>query len=108
MKKIDRLFKIPEQSFFLFGPRGTGKSTLIKDVFPDAVYIDFLLPDLFRTYSAEPERLRKVVAGNKEKKVFILDEIQKVPELLSVVHNLLEEKKGWQFILTGSSARKLK
>jgi len=108
MKKLERFFKVPDQSFFLLGPRGTGKSTLIKDIFKEAVYLDFLLPDVFRSFSARPERLKEVVFGNRDKQVFVLDEVQKVPELLSVVHSLLEEKKDWKFVLTGSSARKLK
>jgi predicted AAA+ superfamily ATPase len=108
MEKIKRFFKVPKQSFFLFGPRSTGKSTLIKDFFPNALYFDLLLPDVFRNYSARPERLIELVHANPDKKVIVLDEVQKVPELLDVVHNLLEEKKERQFILTGSSARKLK
>jgi len=108
MEKVIRIFKPLEKSFFLLGPRGTGKSTLIKDSFPDAVYIDLLLPDVFRTYLAHPERLREIVMANRDKKVIVIDEVQKVPEILEVVHSLMEEKKGRQFILTGSSARKLK
>jgi len=109
MEKIRRIFDVSsDQSFFLLGPRGTGKSTLIKELFSDAVYIDLLLPDICRSYSAKPERLRELVYAQSNKKRFIIDEIQKAPELLTVVHSLIEEKKGWQFILTGSSARKLK
>jgi predicted AAA+ superfamily ATPase len=108
MEKVIRIFKPVQKSFFLLGPRGTGKSTLIKDSFPDAVYIDLLLPDIFRTYLSRPERLRELVMANRDKKVIIIDEVQKVPEILEVVHSLMEEKKGRQFILTGSSARKLK
>ena len=108
MEKVRRNFYIDDQSFFLLGPRGTGKSTLIKDIIPDSLYIDLLLPDVFRNYSAKPERLRDVVYANKDKRVIVLDEIQRVPELLGAVHSLIEEKKGWQFVLTGSSARKLK
>jgi predicted AAA+ superfamily ATPase len=108
MEKVIRIFKPVQKSFFLLGPRGTGKSTLIKDSFPDAVYIDLLLPDIFRTYLSRPERLRELVMANRDKKVIIIDEVQKVPEILEVVHSLMEEKKGQQFILTGSSARKLK
>ncbi|MBI5399035.1 ATP-binding protein [Candidatus Saganbacteria bacterium] len=108
MERISRLFEAPSQSFFLFGPRGTGKSTLIKALFAEASYIDLLLPDVFRNYKARPERFIDYVHGNETKKIFILDEVQKVPELLDVVHSLIEEKKGWLFVLTGSSARKLK
>lgn len=108
METISRFFNIPDQSFFLLGPRGTGKSTLITKLFPDAIYLDLLLPDLYRAYSARPEKLIELVQANEEKKVVIIDEVQKIPEILDVVHHLLEEKKGWKFILTGSSARKLK
>jgi predicted AAA+ superfamily ATPase len=108
MEKVVRIFKPAQKSFFLLGPRGTGKSTLIKDSFPDAFYVDLLLPDVFRTYLAHPERLRELVMANRDKKVIVIDEVQKVPQILEVVHSLIEDKKGWQFILTGSSARKLK
>lgn len=108
MKFIKRLFKEPKQSFFLFGPRGTGKSTLIQKHFHNALWIDLLRPELLRSYSARPERLREIVKGNPDKKVIVIDEIQKVPSLLAVVHGLIEEKLEKQFILTGSSSRKLK
>ena len=108
MEPIRRFFNTTSQSFFLLGPRGTGKSTLIRQLFPDALYIDFLLPDVYRNYMAHPERLRELVLANREKTVVVLDEIQKVPQLLDVVHSIMEEKLGIQFILTGSSARKLK
>lgn len=108
MEKVRRFFNPSKQSFFLLGPRGTGKSTMIKDLFPEALYVDLLLPDVFRSYLARPERLREFVHANSDREVFVLDEIQKVPELLEVVHSLLEEKKGRQFVLTGSSARKLR
>ena len=61
-----------------------------------------------RYYKAFPERLREILISNPEKKVVIIDEIQKAPELLDVVHSYIEEKKKIQFILTGSSSRKLK
>jgi predicted AAA+ superfamily ATPase len=108
METIDRFLKSERQSFFLLGPRGTGKSTFIKKLFPDALYLDLLLPDVFRSYSARPERLREAVHAQKGKKSIIVDEIQKAPQLLEVVHSLIEEKKGYQFVMTGSSARKLR
>src|SRR3990172_12551192 len=108
MEKVSIFLKKGKESFFLLGPRGTGKSTTIKDLYPDAIYIDLLMPDIYRNCLARPERLREVVHANPEKNVVVLDEIQKVPELLDVVHGLMEEKRGRQFILTGSSARKIK
>lgn len=108
METISRFFDSPKQSFFLFGPRGTGKSTWVNQYFPNALKIDLLQPDLFRSLSARPERLRELIHGNPEKKKIVIDEIQKIPELLSVVHGLIEEDKTCQFVLTGSSARKLK
>lgn len=95
------------QSYFLFGPRGTGKSTWMKQNYKNALVIDLLKPDVLRKYIARPETLAEAVRATKHE-VIIIDEVQKVPELLSIVHSLIEEKKGWQFILTGSSARKLK
>ena len=108
MEAIRRIFKAPKQSFFLFGPRGTGKSTLIRAAFPDAIYIDLLQPETFRSLSARPERLREYLLGNPGKTTIIVDEIQKVPDLLDLIHSLIEERTGLQFILTGSSSRKLK
>lgn len=107
METVVRFFQAPQQSFFLFGPRGTGKSTWLKQHYPGAVLIDLLAPEVFRAYSARPERLRDVASGSKRKTI-IIDEIQKVPELLDVVHELIEKKIGRRFVLTGSSARKLK
>jgi predicted AAA+ superfamily ATPase len=108
METIARFFTPPAESFFLFGPRGTGKSTFMKQRFPDACYVDLLDPEMVRSFSAKPERLAEVVRGQGGQKCFVIDEIQKVPELLSVIHQLIEEKQGYTFVLTGSSARKLK
>jgi len=105
---IPRYFKAPRESFFLFGPRGTGKSTWLHNQYPKALFIDLLEPDIFRSYNARPERLREIIDAHPDKKNVIVDEIQKVPELLSVIHAIIEEKRGLQFILTGSSSRKLK
>src|SRR3990167_1515613 len=102
-----RFFRAPEQSYFLFGPRGTGKSTWLKIKYPNAYWIDLLDPSLFRFFSAAPEKLQNLLES-KEQRVVVIDEVQKVPDLLNVVHRLIEQKKGYQFILTGSSARKLK
>ena len=104
----NRFFTDPGQSFFLFGPRGTGKSTWLKKAYPHALWIDLLDPESFRFYSAGAERLKEVLDEHPKKKTIVIDEIQKIPELLDVVHSLIEKKKGYQFVMTGSSSRKLK
>ena len=96
------------QSFFLFGPRGTGKTTWLKDHYPRAYWIDFLDPETFRFFAAGPERLISILDEKTDHKTVVIDEVQKVPEILDVVHSLIEKKRGIQFIMTGSSARKLK
>jgi len=95
-----------EQSFFLLGPRGTGKTTWLKTTFPGAVYIDLLQSGLYTRLLASPEHLQSLVPDGYRGKV-IIDEIQRVPTLLNEVHRLIEEK-GFSFILTGSSARSLR
>jgi len=107
-KYIPRYFSAPDHSFFLFGPRGTGKTTYLKESHPDALWIDLLRPDVFRMFAAKPERIIEIVRGNPGKKTVIIDEIQKLPDLLSAVHLLIREDKGRRFIITGSSSRKLK
>ncbi len=108
METIPRLLNAPEKSFFLFGPRGTGKSTWVRKTFPGAVRLDLLQADTFRTYSAKPETLRDLVAADEGPRTVVIDEVQKIPSLLEMVHTLMEERKNLRFILTGSSARKLK
>jgi predicted AAA+ superfamily ATPase len=108
MEIIDRFFQPPKTSFFLFGPRGTGKSTFVNQYFKNAIYIDLLDPERIRFFSAMPERLREIVDAYPQSGCLVIDEIQRVPDLLMVVHSLIEARKGWKFVLTGSSARKLK
>lgn len=104
-----RLFKAPdEESFFLFGPRGTGKTTWLKQKYADAVWIDLLSPHEERLFSMHPELLRERLDSRSTTKYVIIDEVQKVPKVLDVVHGLIEERRGIQFILTGSSSRKLR
>lgn len=104
-----RILKKPEKSFFLLGPRATGKSTWLKEqVKPDFV-IDLLKARDFQKYSTNLNLLREVIEGNPQFKIIVIDEIQKLPELLDEVHSLIfDSNNNLQFILTGSSARKLK
>ena len=108
MEFVGRFLHIPDRSCFLLGPRGTGKSTWLRDQFPEALYLDLLDPALHRSLSARPERLRDLLAGSPGKATVVIDEIQRVPELLTVIHAILEEPSPPRFVLTGSSARKLR
>jgi uncharacterized protein len=108
MEVRDRFFKAPRQSFFLLGPRGTGKTLWTKRAFPSALRVDLLEPDVHRELAARPERLRALVEGNPRLRTVVIDEVQKVPQLLDVIHALIEERRATRFVLTGSSARKLR
>lgn len=108
MEFITRFFQCPSQSFFLFGPRGTGKSLWTQHQFGQALRLDLLEPDIFRSYGSRPERLKELVEGNPQVRQMVINEVQKVPELLNVIHHLMEKRREVQFILTGSSARKIK
>lgn len=101
------MIKFPKgKSFFLFGPRGTGKTTWLKKTFPDDIYIDLLEAEVFNQLTANPQRIENFIPLNYKGWV-ILDEVQRVPELLNEIHRLIESKKI-KFILTGSGARKLR
>jgi uncharacterized protein len=105
---IRRLVQAGRDHFFLLGPRGTGKTSWCKHEYPDALRVDLLNPTVLRRYSATPEYLIELVEANSKAKQIVIDEIQKLPTLLEVVHLLIERKTGAQFVLTGSSARKLR
>ena len=107
-KFTERFFSAPADSFFLFGPRGTGKSTWLKKTFPDAYLVDLLDDRTYRDHIAQPERIKQIVKANPQTRRFIIDEVQKAPPLLDSIHSLIEEYKTHQFILTGSSARKVR
>ncbi|MBM4254197.1 MAG: ATP-binding protein [Deltaproteobacteria bacterium] len=97
-------------SFFLFGPRGTGKTTLIRSQFPDerAVYVNLLDNALMDQLLLDSSRFVDLIDSAEHRtKAVIIDEVQKMPELLNVAHTQIQERKR-QFILTGSSSRKLK
>jgi uncharacterized protein len=108
MESLPRFLEPPRQSFFLFGPRGTGKSTWLRQALPDAVVVDLLQPDVARDLIARPERLRDIVNATPRNATIVLDEVQRVPDVLNVVHSLIESKDKRRFVLTGSSARKLR
>lgn len=98
------------RSFFLFGARGTGKTTLLKQLIPseECLSINLLLPTQYDEYALNPEALvAQAKALPKHVKWVLIDEVQKLPRLLDVVHHLIEETE-LKFALTGSSARKLK
>jgi len=108
MTKHSRFFQLPKGHCFIFGPRGTGKSCWLKDHLTDASWIDLLDPVSFRTYLTHPEHLADFTKALPAGTTVVIDEIQRVPELLPMVHKIIESTMGIQFILTGSSARKLK
>ncbi|MBI5452129.1 ATP-binding protein [Candidatus Gottesmanbacteria bacterium] len=102
-----RLLKPPtNKSFFLFGGRGTGKTTWVRSNFPKALYLDLLNAETFNRLLADPSRLEEIIP-EKYYDWVIIDEIQRIPALLNEVHRLIESKK-YKFIMTGSSARKLR
>jgi predicted AAA+ superfamily ATPase len=106
-KYIDRLLKTPAQSFFLFGPRGTGKTTWVNHQFPDAYRINLLNESLYQSYLADISQFANELRALKPGSWVFVDEIQRLPNLLNETHRFIEEK-NLHFILTGSSARKLK
>ena len=105
-----RIFDIEnklDEGMFLFGARQTGKSTLLKERFKGAIYYDLLNPRVRRAFKMNPNSLWEALQDKPAGTLVIVDEIQKVPELLDIVHSLMVEK-GLFFILSGSSSRKLK
>jgi predicted AAA+ superfamily ATPase len=103
-----RRLQLPERSFFLLGPRGTGKSTWLRERLSAATWFNLLESDLFFTLLRDPSELRRRVLALAPGWV-VLDEVQKLPVLLDDVHALLSEHpRRYKFALTGSSARKLK
>ena len=104
-----RLLRLPleqKNSLFLFGPRGTGKTSWIRASMPHALYLDLLDFSVFSMLSSNPNRLETLIPPNFQEWV-VIDEVQRVPELLNEVHRLIEGR-GLKFLLTGSSARTLR
>ncbi len=104
---IARLLKLPNYSFFLFGPRGVGKSTWLKEILRKASFFDLLDSSLYLELSQKPNTLEFMVGKLPSDSWVVIDEIQKIPVLLDEVHRLMETR-GWRFALCGSSARKIR
>jgi len=110
--ELERLLNLTDlltrKSFFLFGPRATGKSTLIKRQLSEtATVIDLLDSRLYLRLLGSPHDLESIIDSGNKTDIVVIDEIQRIPELLNEVHRLIEDKKI-TFLLTGSSARKLR
>ena len=106
-KRIIDIKKYLDEAIFLFGARQTGKSTLLKERFTNAVFFDLLNNDIQKRFRKNPELLREILQMKPEGTLVVIDEIQKIPELLDEVHWLMTNR-NIRFILCGSSARKLK
>ena len=103
-RNVDINKTLIRKSVFLFGPRQCGKSSLIRQTLPKAHVFDLLKSDTFLRLSQNPQYIEQVCTGEQP---IVIDEIQKLPSLLDEVHRLIEER-GFRFLLTGSSARKLR
>jgi predicted AAA+ superfamily ATPase len=106
VKRIQKIDPPADRSAFLWGPRKTGKTTLLRQQFPKACWIDLLDYDQFLSLSQRPTRLRQILEAQTSKTV-VIDEVQKIPPLMDEIHWLIENRT-YQFILCGSSARKLR
>src|SRR3954466_2209913 len=103
-----RLLPTSRSSFFLFGARGTGKSTWIRSNFEDAFVVNLLAAEVMLRYERSPAEFRAEVLAPPRSRWIVIDEVQRAPRLLDEVHFLMEEEGYKKFALTGSSARKLK
>lgn len=103
-----RTLQPPSSAFFLFGPRGTGKSTWLRNNLPGALVVNLLQQENMVRYESQPELLRAQVLARPTSDWIVIDEVQRVPKLLNEVHYLMEEEGYKRFALTGSSARKLR
>lgn len=102
-----RLFSAPDRSFLLLGPRGTGKSSWLQATYPDHPTFDLLDDDVLFDLSRDVHTLERRLPPRYQGTV-VIDEVQKLPKLLDEVHRLIEQKRGLSFVLSASSARKLK
>lgn len=100
------LIDAENHSLFLWGARQTGKSTLLKEMFTNAIWFDLLLSDVYERLSKNPSILRETILAQPDTNLVIIDEIQRIPELLNEVHWLIANKNK-QFVLSGSSSRKI-
>jgi len=100
------LIDAENHSLFLWGARQTGKSTLLKALFPNALWFDLLQSDLYERLSKNPSIIRETILAKTESETVIIDEIQRIPELLNEVHWLMTNERK-KFVLSGSSARKI-
>jgi uncharacterized protein len=107
-RTLDLKNLLSKKSFFLFGPRATGKSTLVKQVLSESsMIIDLLNSRLYLRLLDSPHDLESIIDSGNKGQVIVIDEIQRIPELLNEVHRLIENRKV-TFLLTGSSARKIR
>jgi predicted AAA+ superfamily ATPase len=105
--RVQKIVDAQEDSVFLWGARQVGKSTLVKSVYPNAKIYDLLKSDEYTRLLRRPQLLREELLSFGEETLVVIDEIQKIPQLLDEVHWLIVNR-GIRFILCGSSARKLK
>jgi predicted AAA+ superfamily ATPase len=104
-----RSLRLPEHSFFLFGPRGTGKTTWLKSILPDALWFDLLRTHVVLALARRPETFRQQIEARPSGTWVVVDEVQRMPSLLNEIQALMTEHGGaYRFALSGSSARKLK
>src|SRR5438874_713088 len=104
-----RGYQLPDHSFFLFGPRGTGKTTWLRSVLPEALWFDLLRTQTLLELSRRPESFRQQVEALRRGIWIVVDEVQRWPALLNEIHALIAEHgRAYRFALSGSSARKLR
>lgn len=109
LEMIARRFRVPDHTFFLFGPRGTGKTTWLRQTLPGALWFDLLRTQTWLALSRQPESFRQQIEAQEDGGWVVVDEVQRLPTLLNEVHALISETgRRHLFALSGSSARKLK